>query len=217
MTTWTWHRGTGVYYRSYSDTGPALQGDNVQITASNVVVMLVHEYPTPWPEDDTGALENELTLKASGPPWVSGTAPTFTAAGNGLCSTIPRFFMRPMAPRSPSRPAVPGWNWSPTACTSPSNPDRELLFTPGGGRKAWLCASPVTAVLGSGTALAEGFEALRPRSGQSGDRHYRTHQRHGALSGASTEGVGLALGGDEPVPEVTVSDDPGDSDRGFGT
>ncbi len=70
VTTWTWHRGTGVYYRSYSDTGPALQGDNVQITASNVVVMLVHEYPTPWPEDDTGALENELTLKGSGPAWV---------------------------------------------------------------------------------------------------------------------------------------------------
>ena len=32
--------------------------------------MLVHERPTPWPEDDTGALENELTLKGSGPAWV---------------------------------------------------------------------------------------------------------------------------------------------------
>jgi Protein of unknown function (DUF3048) N-terminal domain/Protein of unknown function (DUF3048) C-terminal domain len=70
VTTWTWHRDTGVWYRSYSDTGPALQGDGAQITASNVVVMLVHEYPTPWPEDATGALENELTLKGSGPAWV---------------------------------------------------------------------------------------------------------------------------------------------------
>ena len=69
-TTWTWRRDTGIYYRSYSDTGAALQGDNVQITASNVIVMLVHEHPTPWPEDATGALENELTLKGSGPAWV---------------------------------------------------------------------------------------------------------------------------------------------------
>ena len=70
VTTWTWHRDTGVYYRSYSDTGPAVQGDGVQITASNVIVMLVHEWPTPWPEDATGALENELTLKGRGPAWV---------------------------------------------------------------------------------------------------------------------------------------------------
>jgi hypothetical protein len=70
VTTWTWHRDTGVYYRSYSDTGPAVQGDGAQITASNVIVMLVHEWPTPWPEDATGALENELTLKGSGPAWV---------------------------------------------------------------------------------------------------------------------------------------------------
>jgi hypothetical protein len=69
-TTWTWHRDTGLWYRSYSDTGPAVQGDNVQIAASNVVIMLVHEYPTPWPEDATGALENELTLKGTGPAWV---------------------------------------------------------------------------------------------------------------------------------------------------
>jgi hypothetical protein len=70
VTTWTWHRDTGVYYRSYSDTGPALMGDGAQITASNVIVMLVHEWPTPWPEDATGTLENELTLKGSGPAWV---------------------------------------------------------------------------------------------------------------------------------------------------
>jgi len=68
--TWTWHRDTGLWYRSYSDTGPAMQGDGVQISASNVVIMLVHEHPTPWPEDDTGALENDLALKGSGPAWV---------------------------------------------------------------------------------------------------------------------------------------------------
>ena len=70
VTTWTWHRDTGVYYRSYSDTGPATLGDGGQITASNVIVMLVHEYPTKYTEDITGAHENELTLKGSGPAWV---------------------------------------------------------------------------------------------------------------------------------------------------
>lgn len=70
VTTWTWRPRAGVYYRSYSDTGPALQGDGVQISASNVVVMFVHLRPTPWPEDATGTLENELTLKGTGPAWV---------------------------------------------------------------------------------------------------------------------------------------------------
>ncbi len=70
VTTWTWHRDTGLWYRSYSDTGPALLGDGSQIAASNVVVMLVREWPTPYPEDITGSLENELTLKGSGPAWV---------------------------------------------------------------------------------------------------------------------------------------------------
>jgi hypothetical protein len=70
VTTWTWRRDTGLWYRSYSDTGPALLGDGTQIAASNVIVMLVREWPTPYPEDITGALENELTLKGSGPAWV---------------------------------------------------------------------------------------------------------------------------------------------------
>lgn len=69
-TTWTWHRDTGVYYRSYSDTGLALDGDGHQITASNVIVMLVNEYPTQYSEDINGARENELTLKGSGPAWI---------------------------------------------------------------------------------------------------------------------------------------------------
>jgi len=69
-TTWTWHPDTGLWYRSYSDTGPDVQGDGAQVAASNVVVMFVHEYPTRWPEDITGTLENELTLKGGGPAWV---------------------------------------------------------------------------------------------------------------------------------------------------
>jgi len=70
VTTWTWHPKAGVYYRSYSDTGRAMQGDNVQVSASNVVVMIVHEYPTQYVEDADGSLENELVLTGSGPAWV---------------------------------------------------------------------------------------------------------------------------------------------------
>jgi hypothetical protein len=70
VTTWTWHKDTGLWYRSYSDTGPAMQGDGAQITASNVVVMFVVERPTPYIEDDTGAHENDLALKGSGPAFV---------------------------------------------------------------------------------------------------------------------------------------------------
>jgi hypothetical protein len=69
-TTWTWDRSAGVWYRSYSDTGPAMQGDGRQVAASNVVVMLVPNYETPWVEDPTGAHEYVMGLKGSGPAWV---------------------------------------------------------------------------------------------------------------------------------------------------
>lgn len=70
VTTWTWHKDTGLYYRSYSDTGPALQGDGAQIATSNVIVMFVHNYETPWPEDATGTHEYVMGLTGSGPAWV---------------------------------------------------------------------------------------------------------------------------------------------------
>jgi hypothetical protein len=69
-TTWTWDRSAGVWYRSYSDTGPAMQGDGHQVSASNVVVMIVPNYETPWVEDPTGAHEYVMGLKGSGPAWV---------------------------------------------------------------------------------------------------------------------------------------------------
>lgn len=70
VTTWTWHRSTGLWYRSYSDTGPAVQGDGVQIAVSNVIVMLVQDNETPWVEDATGAHEYVLKLTGSGAAWV---------------------------------------------------------------------------------------------------------------------------------------------------
>jgi hypothetical protein len=70
ITTWTWHRSTGLWYRSYSDTGPAIQGDGRQLAFSNVVVMLVHNDETPWIEDPTGTHEYVMNLKGSGAAWV---------------------------------------------------------------------------------------------------------------------------------------------------
>jgi hypothetical protein len=70
VATWTWKAKRGHWVRYYSDTGPAIQGDDVQISATNVVVMRVVEYPTPYVEDDTGALEQDLRLTGTGPAWV---------------------------------------------------------------------------------------------------------------------------------------------------
>jgi hypothetical protein len=93
VTTWTWHPGTGLWYRYYSDTGLAMQGDNVQITASNVVVMHVHEYPTQYVEDATGALENELTLTGSGPAWVFRDGTVFTGSWQRPTLSQPAVFV----------------------------------------------------------------------------------------------------------------------------
>lgn len=69
-TTWTWGVRSRRWFRSYSDTGKAIQGDDVQISAANVVVLRVNEYPTPYIEDDTGAHENELTLTGTGQAYI---------------------------------------------------------------------------------------------------------------------------------------------------
>ena len=70
VTSWQWDPGTGRWLRSYSDTGLAMQGDNVQVSAANVVIMHVVEYPTPYLEDPTGAHEEELQLTGTGPAWI---------------------------------------------------------------------------------------------------------------------------------------------------
>jgi hypothetical protein len=82
VTTWTWSPGERKWLRSYAcppglsaeciptDNGPAVLGNDEQISATNVVVMHVHMYPTAYVEDDTGAHENELVLTGSGPAWV---------------------------------------------------------------------------------------------------------------------------------------------------
>ena len=81
VTTWTWKAKSGRWVRYYSRTPsqaaaegqvgtPAIQGDNVQISATDVVIMHVVEYPTPYVEDDTGALEQDLRLTGTGEAWV---------------------------------------------------------------------------------------------------------------------------------------------------
>jgi hypothetical protein len=67
--TWTWNPTTGLYQRSYDDVGdvgPAMMGEGGQMTASNVIVMYVVEYPSPYVEDPTGSHENLLTLTGTG-------------------------------------------------------------------------------------------------------------------------------------------------------
>jgi len=69
-TTWAWGFKSARWFRSYSGTGRAMQGDNVQISAVNVVILHVHEYATGYVEDPTGAVENQLVLTGSGPAWI---------------------------------------------------------------------------------------------------------------------------------------------------
>jgi hypothetical protein len=78
VTSWAWDAQTGRWLRSYSDTGPAVQGDNVVISAANVVILHVVEYPTPYVEDVNGAHENQLVLTGSGPAWVFRDGMEFT-------------------------------------------------------------------------------------------------------------------------------------------
>jgi hypothetical protein len=71
--TWTWDPSAGVWERSYDDVGdvgPAMTGNGRRVTAANVVVMHVVEYPSQYVEDPTGAHENLLTLTGSGPAQV---------------------------------------------------------------------------------------------------------------------------------------------------
>jgi hypothetical protein len=68
--TWTWQPRQGIWMRSYSDTGVATLGDGGQIATTNVVVMKVILYPSPYVEDRTGAHENLLVLTGSGPAQV---------------------------------------------------------------------------------------------------------------------------------------------------
>jgi hypothetical protein len=65
--TWTWEPGLGVWARSYTNSGPAPMAEGGQIATTNVVVMKVVMYPSPYVEDITGAHENLLVLTGSGP------------------------------------------------------------------------------------------------------------------------------------------------------
>jgi hypothetical protein len=68
--TWTWQPQSKTWSRSYADTGLATLGDGGAIVTTNVVVMKVVMYPSPYVEDATGSLENLLVLIGSGPAQV---------------------------------------------------------------------------------------------------------------------------------------------------
>jgi hypothetical protein len=92
VTSWTWDPQTGRWVRSYSDTGPAVQGDNVVVSAANVVILHVVEYPTPYIEDETGAHENQLTLTGTGPAWVFRNGVELTGTWTRRSLTQPAIF-----------------------------------------------------------------------------------------------------------------------------
>jgi hypothetical protein len=64
---WSWYPRLGQWLRSYVGSGPAAMGEGGDITATNVVVMRVQMYPSPYVEDATGSHENELVLIGRGP------------------------------------------------------------------------------------------------------------------------------------------------------
>jgi hypothetical protein len=65
--TWTWQPQAADWLRSYVGAGAATMGEGGDITTTNIVVMTVVMYPSPYVEDATGIHENELTLTGSGP------------------------------------------------------------------------------------------------------------------------------------------------------
>jgi hypothetical protein len=69
-TTWTWNASDHAWLRSYAEGGAATMGEGGQIRATNVIVMKVVMYASPYVEDATGAHENLLTLTGSGPAQV---------------------------------------------------------------------------------------------------------------------------------------------------
>ena len=129
VTTWTWHKDTGLYYRSYSDTGPALMGDGARYrrpTSSSCSLWSARR-----PTSKTIRAPTRMTWLSRGPARrsSSGTAPCSTATGSGRCSTIPRSSsILAAAPPSPSPLGTPGKSSCRTARTSPSHPDRPVGF-----------------------------------------------------------------------------------------
>ena len=144
VTTWTWKAKRGTWARYYSDTGPAIQGDDVQISATNVVVMRVVEYPTPYVEDDTGALEQDLTLTGTGQAWVfrNGTElkgtwhrptpaqpATFTETDGTTITLAPGNTWEELLPTSESISVVPPAAPTPASTPTASVPGRARTTT----------------------------------------------------------------------------------------
>jgi hypothetical protein len=80
--TWTWTPSVSAWARSYSDTGAATLGNGGRITATNVIVMKVVVYPSPYVEDPTGAHENLITLTGSGPAQIFRNGAVITGTWN---------------------------------------------------------------------------------------------------------------------------------------
>jgi hypothetical protein len=63
----TWRYHDGYYLRYYNGTEPALLMDGAQISARNIVVMMVRLTPSPYVEDITGTHEWDVHVIGRGP------------------------------------------------------------------------------------------------------------------------------------------------------
>lgn len=95
ITTWTWDQKTGRWLRSYSDTGPAMQGDGVQVSASNVVIIEAPMYATQYVEDPTGAHENNMTLTGRGTALVFRNGAVYRGIWTRPSLAVPAKFYEP--------------------------------------------------------------------------------------------------------------------------
>jgi hypothetical protein len=80
--TWTWDTAAKAWSRSYATSGPATQGEGGHVTATNIIVMKVVLYPSPYVEDATGAHENLLVLTGSGPAQILRDGAVVTGTWN---------------------------------------------------------------------------------------------------------------------------------------
>jgi hypothetical protein len=106
--TWTWVPHPGAWLRSYSDTGPATLGDGGQIATTNIVVMKVVIYPSPYVEDATGTHENVLVLTGSGPAQVFRGGAVINGTWNRPSLSQPTQFLDD---KGHPIPLAPGQTW----------------------------------------------------------------------------------------------------------
>ena len=93
VTSWTWDPKTGRWLRSYSDTGPAVQGDNVVISAANVVDYCTSSNTARRTSRTTRApTRTSSSLTGTGPAWIFRNGVEFTGTWKRPSLSQPAIF-----------------------------------------------------------------------------------------------------------------------------